>query len=122
VRLPAPLPSADYIPPDPFFSKVQERRQKVSLLVSIWIFISGLYTRAQVFNDAKEAAGEALKLIETSEAELSVEASTAKALVQKGWGGGKSVDELWADALSAVSTHRGVNYFKLTNRYSAASS
>jgi tetratricopeptide (TPR) repeat protein len=103
VRLPAPLPSADYIPSDPYFSQVQERRQKVSLLISIWIFTSGLYTRAQLYNDAKESAAEALKLIETFEAELSVEDSTAKALVEKGWGGGKSVDELWADALSAVS-------------------
>jgi tetratricopeptide (TPR) repeat protein len=108
VRLPAPFPSASYIPPDPYFSQVQERRQKVSLLVSIWIFISGLYTRAQVYNDAREAAAEALKLIETFEAELSVEDSTAKALVQKGWGGGKSVDELWADALSTVSEERMV--------------
>jgi tetratricopeptide (TPR) repeat protein len=114
VRLPTPLPNADYIPADPYFSNVQERRQKVSLLVSIWIFISGLYTRAHVFNDAKEAAAEALKLIETSEDELSVEASTAKALAQKGWGGGKSVDELWADALSAVSINRTVNYLILT--------
>lgn len=102
-RLPAPLPDANYIPPDPRFSKLQDRRQKVSLLVDIWIFISRLYTRAQAFEDAKDAADEALKLVETFETELALEFSTAKALADKGWGGGKSVEELWADAYTAVS-------------------
>ena len=102
-RLPAPLPDANYIPPDPRFSKLQDRRQKVSLLLDIWIFISRLYTRAQAFEDAKDAADEALKLVETFETELALEFSTAKALADKGWGGGKSVEELWADAYTAVS-------------------
>lgn len=102
-RLPAPISDANYIPPDPRFSKLQDRRQKVSLLVDIWIFISGLYARAQAFEDAKEAVGEALKLVENFENELSLEFSTAKALADKGWGGGKSVEELWADAFTAVS-------------------
>jgi tetratricopeptide (TPR) repeat protein len=105
-RLPAPLPDTNYIPPDPHFSKLQDRRQKVSLLVDIWIFTAGLYTRAQAFEDAREAAAEALKLVETFENELSLEFSTAKALGEKGWGGGKSVEELWADAYNAVSAHR----------------
>jgi len=102
-RLPAPLPDVNYIPPDPRFSKLQERRQKVSLLVEIWIFTSGLYARAQAFEDAREAVAEALKLVETFENELTLEFSTAKALADKGWGGGKSVEELWADAYTAVS-------------------
>lgn len=106
VRLPTPVPHMDFIPPDPHFSKLQERRQKVSLLSSIWIFIAGLYTRAQMFEDAKEALAEALKLVETFEAEASLESSTAKALADKGWGGGKSVEELWADAFAAVSGFR----------------
>ncbi|KAI8941063.1 hypothetical protein NX059_002303 [Plenodomus lindquistii] len=101
IRLPSRLPHPDFVPVDPHFSKLQERRQKVSLLVSIWIFISGLYTRAQMFSDAREAVAEALKLVEAFEAEASLEASTAKALAEKGWGGGKSVEELWADAYTA---------------------
>ncbi|KAE8842105.1 hypothetical protein HRS9139_01402 [Pyrenophora teres f. teres] len=68
-RLPSRIPHADHIPPDPHFSKLQERRQKVSLLVSIWIFISRLYARAHMYQDAKEAVTEALKLVETFEAE-----------------------------------------------------
>ncbi|RAR11452.1 filamentation protein [Stemphylium lycopersici] len=99
-RLPSRIPRPDHIPPDPHFSKIQERRQKVSLLVSIWIFISGLYGRAQMYRDAREAVGEALKLVETFEAEVSAESSTAKALAEKGWGGGKSVEELWADVFA----------------------
>lgn len=114
MRLPTPLPHANYIPPDPHFSQLQERRQKVSLLSSIWIFISGLYTRAQMFNDAREAVAEALKLVETFEAEASVESSSAKALAEKGWGGGKSVEELWADAFTAVSLLR-LSYITSTN-------
>lgn len=105
-RLPSPLPDTNYIPPDPHFSKVQDRRQKVSLLVDIWVFTAGLYARAQAFEDARDAAAEALKLVETFENELSLEFSTAKALADKGWGGGKSVEELWADAYNVVSTHR----------------
>ena len=56
-----------------------------------------------MFQDAREAVSEALKLVETFEAEVSLEHSTAKALADKGWGGGKSVEELWADVFAAVS-------------------
>ncbi|USP78650.1 hypothetical protein yc1106_05924 [Curvularia clavata] len=100
-RLPSHLSRADYVSPDPYFSKIQERRQKVSLLVGIWIFISGLYGRAQMYQDAREAVAEALKLVETFETEVSVESTTAKAFADKGWGGGKSVEELWADVFAA---------------------
>lgn len=103
IRLPSRIPHASFVPPDPHFSKLQERRQKVSLLASIWLFISGLYTRAQMYSDAREAISEALKLVESFESEASLESSTAKALAEKGWGGGKSVEELWADAFTAVS-------------------
>jgi tetratricopeptide (TPR) repeat protein len=102
-RLPTRFPRGDNITADPYFSKIQERRQKVSLLVNIWIFISGLYTRAQMYQDAKDAVAEALKLVEAFEAEVSLESPTAKALADKGWGSGKSVEELWADVFTTVS-------------------
>jgi hypothetical protein len=57
-----------------------------------------------MFQDAREAVAEALKLVEAFEAEVSLESSTAKALAEKGWGGGKSVEELWADVYAAVSS------------------
>ena len=103
IRLPAPLPDANFIPPDPHFSTLQERRQRVSLLSSIWIFVSRLYTRAQMFEDAQDAAAEAFKLAEVFESEVSLESATARALSEKGWGGGMSVEELWANAFAAVS-------------------
>ena len=102
-RLPAPFPSANYIPPEPYFSKIQERRHKVSLLASIWLFICGLYTRAGMQDDAKDAVTEAHKLVEAFEAEVAQESSTSKAFADRGWGGGKSVEELWGDVYAAVS-------------------
>jgi hypothetical protein len=57
-----------------------------------------------MLQDAREAVSEAMKLVETFEAEVSHESSTAKSLAEKGWGGGKSVEELWADAFTAVSS------------------
>ncbi|KAL6704636.1 hypothetical protein ACN47E_008033 [Coniothyrium glycines] len=100
-RLHARLPRLDYIPPDPHFSKVQERLQKVSLLVSIWIFIAELYTRAEMIEDGRQAISEAMKLVEGFELEIIAESSSARSLAEKGWGGGKSVEELWADAFTA---------------------
>ncbi|KAL5114126.1 hypothetical protein ACEQ8H_008010 [Pleosporales sp. CAS-2024a] len=100
MRLPAPFPTLGYVPPGPRFSKLQERRHKVSLLSDIWLFIAGLYTRAQMFQDASEAVAEAMKLAETFEIEVSQDSATAKSLAEKGWGGGKSVEELWADAFA----------------------
>jgi hypothetical protein len=57
-----------------------------------------------MYQDAREAVGEAMKLVEGFEVEVSQESSTAKSLAEKGWGGGKSVEELWADTFTAVST------------------
>ncbi|KAF2714972.1 filamentation protein-like protein [Pleomassaria siparia CBS 279.74] len=100
-RLPASLSSTDYIAPDPRFSKIEERRQRITLLVGIWIFISGLYRRAEMYEDAQGAVNEALKLAETFEGEVAQQSSTSKAFADSGWGCGKSVEELWADAFSA---------------------
>ncbi|KAL1608084.1 hypothetical protein SLS60_003023 [Paraconiothyrium brasiliense] len=100
-RLPAPFPNPGFIPPEPHFSKIQERRQKVSLLVSIWLFICGLYTRAGMYDDANDAVAEAQKLVETFEGEVAQESSTSKAFAARGWGGGKSVEELWGDVYAA---------------------
>ena len=102
-RLPAPFPNSNYIPPEPHFSKLQERRHRVSILASIWLFICGLYTRAEMHDDAQDAVTEAHKLIESFEAEVAQESSTSKAFAERGWGGGKSVEELWGDVYAAVS-------------------
>lgn len=102
-RMPVPFPTSSYIRPEPHFSKIQERRHKVSLLASIWLFICGLYTRAEMRDDAKDAVTEAHKLVETFESEVAQESSASKAFAERGWGGGKSVEELWGDVYAAVS-------------------
>ncbi|KAF2012514.1 hypothetical protein BU24DRAFT_374080 [Aaosphaeria arxii CBS 175.79] len=100
-RLPVPFPGADYIPPSPRFSKLQSRRHRVTLLVDIWIFISDLYLKADMLEDSKGAVNEAFKLVESFEAEVAQEGSSSKAFADRGWGGGKSVEELWADSFAA---------------------
>ncbi|KAF2404229.1 hypothetical protein EJ06DRAFT_540904 [Trichodelitschia bisporula] len=83
--------------PKPCFPVIQERRQRVSSLVEIWLFIAGLYTRAALFDDANAAIGEAVELVKALELEIAQDASTAKAFAEKGWGGGISIEELWGD-------------------------
>lgn len=103
IRLPTPYPGVNYTSPEPQFTVLQERRHKISLLVKVWLFISGLYTRAGMFDDAKGAIEEATKLVEGFELEVAQESSTSKAFADQGWGGGKSVEELWGDVWSGVS-------------------
>ncbi|CAI6333476.1 unnamed protein product [Periconia digitata] len=100
-RLPMPFWNAEHILSDPYFSRIQSRRQKITLLVSIWIFISGLYSRAGMLGEAQDATKEAFKLVETFESEVAQESSTSKAFAEQGWGGGKSVEELWGDVYAA---------------------
>ncbi|GAB7362401.1 hypothetical protein MBLNU230_g2725t1 [Neophaeotheca triangularis] len=117
VRLPAPHP-ASAERPSTCFPSAQERRHKISLLVEIWLFIAGLYLRADLFDDAKGAVDEAFKLVEAFEVEIATEHSSAKHLFEKGWGGGKGVDALWGDVWAArgdLSTARNLPFLALEN-------
>jgi hypothetical protein len=87
------------------FPILQERRHKVSLLIDLWLFIAGLYTRAAVFDDAKAAIDEAAELVQMMESQLATETPNAKAFAARGWGGGKAIEELWGDVWTAVSVH-----------------
>ncbi|KKY20543.1 putative filamentation protein [Diplodia seriata] len=80
---------------------LQERRHTTSLLIDVWLFIAGLYARAALFEDAKGAVDEAFKLADNLESEMSQDQSSAKAFFERGWGGGKSIEELWADIWAA---------------------
>ncbi len=71
--------------------------------MKVWLFVAALYLRAGFFEDAGGAIEEAQRLVEAFERERSAQNANALALFQKGWGGGKSVDELWADVWSVVS-------------------
>ena len=102
IRLPAPHPSTGIISPKPLFPIVQEQRHKTCLLVELWLFIAGLYTRASLFEDAKAAVDEAAELVLLMEMQLATETSSAKAFATKGWGGRRAVEELWGDISTAV--------------------
>lgn len=103
VRLPAPHPASS-MTPTPSFSVVQQQKHKVSVLVKVWLFIAELYIRAESLDDASGAIQEAHKLVDSFEADVAAVESSARAFYFKTWGGGQSVDELWADILSSVSS------------------
>jgi tetratricopeptide (TPR) repeat protein len=105
VRLPVPHPASGTAPV-PSFSLAQQKRHKVSVLIKVWLFIAELYVRAESLDDAAGAIQEAHKLVESFEAEVAAVESSARAFYSKTWGGGNSVDELWADVLSSVSSPR----------------
>ncbi|KAH9830068.1 putative cation-transporting ATPase [Teratosphaeria destructans] len=100
VRLPAPHPSVDAQPMS-HSESLHERQHKTSMLVGVWLFIAGLYVRAEFYDDAQGAIIEAYGLVETFEAEKATAGANARKLFEKGWGAGKSVDTLWGDVYAA---------------------
>ncbi|MCJ1380683.1 hypothetical protein MMC17_003791 [Xylographa soralifera] len=90
--------STTHNPFEPQYSKLDQQRHAVSLLLKIWLFIAGLYRRAKLYDDAQGAVEEAFKQVKSVEATVSSQASSARAFETPGWGGAKSVEELWADA------------------------
>ncbi|KAK5111232.1 hypothetical protein LTR62_005260 [Meristemomyces frigidus] len=101
VRLPAAHPSSSSSTTFSHANLLQERQHKTSILVNIWLFVAGLYVRAGFHDDATVAVEESVKLVEAFEAEKEAQSANALALFTKGWGGGKSVDGLWADVWAA---------------------
>lgn len=101
-RLPVPHPKADYHTPAPQFLQLQASRFKISLLVKVWLFIAELYTESSLHADAAEAVDEAFSLVEILELEVSQEESSLKHFQERGWGGGKSVEDLWGGVCAAV--------------------
>ncbi|KAF2434878.1 hypothetical protein EJ08DRAFT_675842 [Tothia fuscella] len=96
-RLPAPIPISGNPTPEPVFPTLQERRHKISLLIELWLFIAELYVRGTVFEDAKGAIDEAADLVQALETEIAIDSSSVRAFNATGWGGGKSVEDLWGD-------------------------
>ncbi|KAF1983401.1 hypothetical protein K402DRAFT_396640 [Aulographum hederae CBS 113979] len=97
VRLPGSVVPSNEAGPQAKLPNLQERRHKTTLLIDTWLFAAGLYTRAELFEDARGAINEGFKLVEEFELEVSRLSSTARAFAETGWGGGKSVEEMWAD-------------------------
>ncbi|KAK4961009.1 hypothetical protein LTR10_001498 [Elasticomyces elasticus] len=101
VRLPTPHPATSHGVAVPNMGSLQERQHRTTILLKLWLFVAALYIRAGFHDDAGAAIEEALRLVEAFEAEKSAQRANAIALFKKGWGGGNSVDELWADVWSA---------------------
>jgi tetratricopeptide (TPR) repeat protein len=105
LRLPAPYPTTTLAAPRPRFPSARQKRHTVSLLVEVWLHIAGQYTRGDFFEDAEGAIDEAHKLAEDFQHAVAREDSSAKAFDEKGWGGGRSANRLWADVWAEVRTH-----------------
>ncbi|KAI4723503.1 hypothetical protein E4T48_00238 [Aureobasidium sp. EXF-10727] len=97
LRLPAPHPIMASAAPRPRYPSARQKRHTVSLLVEVWLHIAGQYTRGEFFEDAEGAVDESHKLVEDLQQVVAREDCSAKAFDEKGWGGGRSVNRLWAD-------------------------
>lgn len=95
------------------FDKEHEKRHRGAILMKIWLMIAGFYRKAGMFEDSKGAVAEAQKIVQTMEAELGKESGEGNSdnrktihptsLRDPGWGGKKSIEELWADVWCEVS-------------------
>jgi len=102
-RLPHVSPFSWSTNPPTRFPKDQQRRRRSAILVKVWLLVSGFYRRASLYEDAKGGTEEAYKLVARLEEEISRDVSGSVSIDQPGWGGGKSVAELWGDVFSEVS-------------------
>ena len=102
VQLPYIAPRSS-IQPRTRFSKVEESRRRVVMMIKVWLLVAGLYRRASHLRDAENTIDQVYRRVEALEAEYSQDTTNAKALDESGWGSGRSVDDLWADVWSEVS-------------------
>ncbi|KAK6822769.1 hypothetical protein PG990_015206 [Apiospora arundinis] len=85
------------------FPKDQVDRQRLSVLVKVWLMIAGFYRRADMWQDSHGALEEARKLVDSLTAEIAKDTTNAISLTHPGWGGKKSVEELWSDVRSEMA-------------------
>ncbi|CZT21894.1 uncharacterized protein RCC_07760 [Ramularia collo-cygni] len=102
VRLPTAHPASKSVVPETQLLPMHERRHRFGVLVRTWLFIAGLYIRAEMYDDSETAVQNAAKFVDMLEIELagSDSGTNARRLFHKGWGGGDSIDALWADVWS----------------------
>ncbi|THC97296.1 hypothetical protein EYZ11_003244 [Aspergillus tanneri] len=76
------------------------QKHALCILVKIWLLIAGLYRRASLFDDAREACDEAAKHVTRVEALSATQGPSARSFTERAWGSPKSSEELWADLLT----------------------
>ncbi|KAF4976663.1 hypothetical protein FZEAL_6701, partial [Fusarium zealandicum] len=95
------------------FPKDKERASRVAILIRVWLMIAGFYRRAGMREDAKGAATEAQRLIQSLEADSARDPSGSGSLKNLGWAEKKSVEDLWSDLwaeLGHLSLAKGAPY------------
>lgn len=102
------------------WSIAQSEKQALCLLIKLWLIIAGLYRRASLFDDAREACEEAAKQTARVESVTAAHESSARALSKRGWSASKSSEELWADiyaeqgmlSLAQSKPHQAIKHFE----------
>ncbi|KAL1968970.1 hypothetical protein VTN77DRAFT_804 [Rasamsonia byssochlamydoides] len=82
------------------FPTADAQKHALAVLVKVWLLIAGLYRRASLFDDAREACEEASKQAARFEALVAAQDSSARAFSERSWGVGKSSEELWGDVFA----------------------
>jgi tetratricopeptide (TPR) repeat protein len=99
----------------PKFSIIVQERYALTLLSHIWIFISGLYRKANMVDDARSAINEALQLAQKIETFAAANHSSSRSFQLSAVGGAPSSDQIFADAYAEL----GQLYVEQGNPYEA---
>lgn len=97
IRLPTIDSYSSSTQPHARFPKAQAQKHALGILVKTWLLVAGLYRRASMFDDAREACEEAARHAMRIEMLVGAQESSAKAFAERKWACGKSSDELWGD-------------------------
>lgn len=85
------------------FPKQQVERQRQSILIKVWLMIAAFYRRAEMYKDCHGALDEARKIVDALEADVAQDAGYSISSRHPGWGGKKSIEELWGDVRSEMA-------------------
>ncbi|KAJ5134620.1 hypothetical protein N7526_005985 [Penicillium atrosanguineum] len=102
------------------FSIAQSEKHALGMLIKLWLVIAGMYRRASLFDDAREACEEAAKQVTRVESVTAALESSARAFSNRGWSAAKSCDELWADvyseqgmlSIAQSNPHQAIRHFE----------
>lgn len=89
------------------FSKDHDRRRRNAVLIKVWLMIAGFYRRAGMPQDSQGSLAEAMKLVQSLEADVAKDTTASLSFKHGGWAQNKSVAELWGDIWSEVSRENG---------------